>query len=172
VEAIMAVDIIMRARQRREQLAAELARLDVFLEMAAELARDKADSPPPERTVSRPRHMAARGVGADTVAAALEIVRRHGPLATRALLPLITARGIPIGGKSEIATLSARLSTSGKGIIRMSAGRWRAAQQDEAQGPETVPEREESADPSMEGRSTDSLFHIQTKEDRYAAALA
>ncbi len=166
----MAVDLIMRARHRREQLAAELARLDAFLEMAAELAGDELDPQPVGRTMSR-RQPAARGVSADTVLAALEIVQGHGPQATRDLLPLIVARGIPVGGKSEIATLSARLSTTGKGMIRMSEGKWHEVKEHVAPGPETVSEREESADHLGEVESADSLFH-QTKEGRYAAALA
>ncbi len=167
------VDIIMRARTRREQLVAELARLDTFLEMAAELARDGVDTELTERATPRPRQTAPRGVGADTVAAALDIVRQHGPQATRALLPLIAARGIPIGGKSEIATLSARLSTTGKGVIWMFEGKWREVRLiRRAPMPEGLDEREESADPSLTEEFAHSLFHNQTKEDRNAAALA
>ena len=39
----MAVDIIMKAKRRREQLVTELARIDAFLALAAELAREEGD---------------------------------------------------------------------------------------------------------------------------------
>jgi hypothetical protein len=165
-------DVVTKAKQRREQLVAELARLDTFLAVHAELAEDEGPSLRRERTASTSRHTAKRGgVGADTVAAALAIVRNRGPQITRDLLPMIKARGIQIGGKSEIATLSARLSSSGKGVIEILDGKWREAVPHKASEPETAPEREESADQSVRGTSADSLFH-QTKEGRYAAALA
>jgi hypothetical protein len=166
----MAMDIIIKAKERRDRLAAEIARLDIFLAMAAELSGDEGHTPRAERTVRATRRGASRGIGAETVAAAIGIVRDRGPQPTRDLLPMIKALGINVGGKSEIATLSARLSTSGKGTIEMAAGRWREAEQDKAPGPGLAPEREESADPSVEGRSADSLFN-QAKEGRYAAAL-
>jgi hypothetical protein len=165
-------DIVMKAKQRREHLVAELARLDAFLAMAAELAGDESQSPGSERATRAPRHAAKRGIGAETVAAALAIVRDRGPQLTRDLLPTIKALGIQIGGKSEIATLSARLSSGGKGVVEMSNGKWREAVPNKAPGSETASEREESAGPSLTGRSADSLFRHQTKEDRYAAALA
>jgi hypothetical protein len=84
---------------------------------------------------------------------------------------MIKDLGIQIGGKSEIATLSARLSSGGKGVVELIDGKWRAAVPDEAPGPETVSEREESADSSLTGKSADSLFN-QTKGGTYAAALA
>jgi hypothetical protein len=164
-------DIVMKAKQRREHLVAELARLDAFLAMAAELAEDEGQPPRLERAISVPRPAAKRGIGAETVAASLGIVRDSGPQLTRDLLPRIKALGIQIGGKSEIATLSARLSSSGKGIVQMIGGKWREAVPNEAPEPETAPEKEESADHTVEGRSADSLFN-QTKEGRYAGALA
>ena len=167
----MAADLVALAKRRREQLVAELARLDMFLAMAADLASDNA-AMVPDRSDSRSRPTAApRGVGADTVAASLEIVREHGPKATRDLLPVLKARGIPVGGKSEIGTLSARLSTTGKGILEMHEGKWREAKQIEAPGPGTALEGGESADTPTKDASADSLFN-QTKEGRYAAALA
>jgi hypothetical protein len=166
----MATDIIVLARRRREELVAELARIDAFLEVAAELSRNEGDSPVRGAPRLRPA-IAQRGVGADTVAAGLAIVRMHGPLTTRSLLPLIKERGIPVGGKSDIATLSARLSSTGKGVLEIFEGKWHAVQPNEAPGSETPPEREESADETVRGQSADSLFH-QTKEGRYAATLA
>jgi hypothetical protein len=165
-------DVVTKAKQRREQLVAELARLDTYLAVHAELTEDEDRAARPERTASSVRAAAKRGgIGAETVDAALGIVRNRGPQLTRDLLPMIKALGIQIGGKSEIATLSARLSSSGKGVVEMVDGKWREAVRDTAPEPETVPEREEPADPSLTGESADSLFH-QTKGGAYAAALA
>ena len=164
-------DVVTKAKQRREHLVAELARLDAFLAMAAELAADEDQPPRLGRAIGVTRPAAKRGIGAETVAAALGIVRDSGPQLTRDLLPMIKALGIQIGGKSEIATLSARLSSSGKGVVEMIDGKWREAVPDEAPGPETVSEREELADPSLTGKSANSLFN-QTKGGTYAAALA
>ena len=166
----MAADLIALAKRRRERLVTELARIDMFLTMAADLARNDADAATDRRT-SRARPAAAsRGVGADTVAVSLEIVREQGPQATRDLLPMLKARGIPVGGKSEIGTLSARLSTTGRGILEMREGKWHDAKQIEAPGPGTALEEGESTDTPTKDASADSLFH-QTKEGRYAAAL-
>ena len=164
-------DVVTKARQRREHLVAELARLDAFLAMAAELAADEDQPPRLGRAIGVTRPAAKRGVGAETVAAALGIVRDSGPQLTRDLLPMIKDLGIQIGGKSEIATLSARLSSGGKGVVELIDGKWRAAVPDEAPGPETVSEREESADSSLTGKSADSPFN-QTKGGTCAAALA
>src|SRR5690242_8845432 len=157
----MADDIIMRARQRRERLLAEVARIDDFLAMAAELEREDNQ---PKTSASKPRQSARRGVGIETVEAAAEILRDRGPLSTRDLVPMIEARGIEIGGKSNIATLSARLS-GGKGVIELIAGKWRLVENGEMSGEGTDPEQDESADDTVRGRSADSLFN-QTKEDR------
>lgn len=161
----------MLAKRRREELLSELARLDAFLELAAELARSGSDSLTAQNTPRARSTAAARGVGADTVAASLEIVRVQGSQATRDLLPMIKARGIPVGGKSEIATLSARLSSTGKNVIEMHEGKWREVPQHTTSEPVTALESEESADQSLAGESADSLFH-HTREGRYAPALA
>jgi hypothetical protein len=167
-KSAMADEIIMRARQKRERLLAEVARIDNFLAVAEELAREDGQK---DRAQTAPRQAARRGAGADTVAAALRFILDIGPQPTRDLLPLIIASGIEVGGKSPIATLSARLSSSGKGIIEMVSGRWQAVARNEAPEPATVPEREESEDFPVKDLSADSLFN-QTKGDTYAAALA
>src|SRR5690348_172481 len=154
----MAADLVARARQRREHLVAELARIDSFLKMAAELERD-FDTERSQTAATAPRAMARRGAGAATVAAALEIVRLRGPLPTRDLVPLIEQGGIVIGGKSKVATLSARLSTSGKGQLRMRAGRWHESTSILGAKLETALAGEESADPPDEEESADSLFN-------------
>lgn len=166
----MADEILMRARQKRERLLAEVARIDNFLAVAEELAREDGQKDRAQAQTA-PRQAARRGAGADTVAAALRFILDIGPQPTRDLLPLIIANGIEVGGKSPIATLSARLSSGGKGIIEMVSGRWQAVARNEAPEPATVSEREESADSPVKDLSADSLFN-QTKEDRYAAALA
>ena len=121
----MPVDLIMQARHRRGQLAAELARLTRSLRWPP--------SSPATSSIRQPvgplYHVAAvqpaaRGVSADTVLAALEIVQGHGPQATTGDLPAFDCRARHPGRREipEIATLSARLSTTGKGMIRMSEG--------------------------------------------------
>lgn len=123
--------VLQRAHEKRQQLLSGLARVDAFLaeyhEIQQEIGRapvtrdaasaqPKAPPPPP---VNRKRG----GVGADTLEAAVAIIRERGePMSTRELLPLILARGIPVGGNDPVATLSARISN--KGVLQLSRGKW------------------------------------------------
>jgi hypothetical protein len=172
-EDAMAVDLILRARERRERLVAELARIDAFLAMASELENEWSEQPKGSRRVGIGARDGTKrgGLGADTVAAALQILRDHGhPLPTRDLVPLVIARGIEIGGKSQVATLSARLNAA-KGItLDLISGKWCLINTEEVRSA-SGSEKDESADPSLAGKSADSLFHHQAKEDRYAATL-
>lgn len=122
--------IIQKAIEQRDWHKTQIARLEAFLATYFELsgegaalvdARTDAEKveAPRARIVSRPRG----GVGGDTLDAAAELIRGHGPLSTRDLLPLIQAKGIKVGGKNQIATLSARLSN--KGVLEVHHGKWR-----------------------------------------------
>ena len=163
-------DLITKAKQRRERLVAELARLDDFLAMAAELMGEPATMPTSKRA---PRQIVKvrSGVGAETVAAAVEVLRDGGvPLSSRDLLPKVEARGVEVGGKQPIATLSARLA-GGKDVLQMIEGKWHLVEASGSNsGPESASAEEESADQPVAERPADSLNH-QTKEGRYAAAL-
>lgn len=59
----------------------------------------------------------------DTITATLKIIQTQGPQTTRDLVPMIEAFNIPVGGRSKVATLSARLCTSGKGILHLNQER-------------------------------------------------
>ena len=127
------MDIVLKAKQKREALRAELARIENFLALAYELEqgltqdvegkKDDTDLPQPvARVRARPKR-GKRGVGADTVSAAVEIISERGPLGTRELLPFVLARGIEVGGRDAVATLSARLSN--KDDLVMHHGKWK-----------------------------------------------
>ncbi len=172
------MDLIQRAQEKREWHRTELARLESFLATAFELERDlakdgsvardkrsdsdKADAPIRQR-VARQRG----GVGADTVAAAEEIIRDRGPLPTRDLLPLIRAKGIEVGGNDPVATLSARISN--RSSLESHHGKWRFREISRASDAQAS-EEEEAADSPAKEQSTASMF-TQTKEQQYAAAL-
>jgi hypothetical protein len=166
----MAVDLISRARERRERLLTELSRIDAFLAMASQLEREFGPQPRSSRQAGdATRHSGRRGsLGAETVAAAIQILSDRSSLSTRDLLPLITARGIEIGGKSPIATLSARLSAAKGSTLELVGGKWRLIERDEI--PDT--RQDEPADSPLTGKSADSLFNRQTNGGTYAATLA
>src|SRR6185312_15389269 len=116
------MDLVTKARERRVELVAELARIDRFLESADEMARElglaPAAAPAPQT-----RKLARRGTGAETLNAVAAIIEAQGPMSTRDLVPLVLERGIEIGGKDAIATLSARISK--KGVVELDGGKWR-----------------------------------------------
>ncbi len=170
------MDILEQAKAKREGLQRELARIEAFLATAYELQHEfdkgataapeqsdkaKADAPVRARTPSTP------GSGSATLKAVAEILRNRGtPLSTRELLPLVRAKGIDVGGKDALATLSARLSQ--KGVVAVNGGKWwfiNAASGAEASG-------EEAADTPAKEISAASLFQPNQGERRDAAALA
>jgi hypothetical protein len=173
-EDAMAVDLISRARERRERLLAELGRIDAFLAMANELAQEFGERPTPLRaqfTDAPRRSTKRRNLGSETVAAAIEIIRDRGhSLPTRDLVPLISARGIEIGGKSPIATLSARLSAAKGSTLDLINGKWCLINGD-GMPRAGVSEQDEPADSSLTGKSADSLFNRQANGGAHAAAL-
>jgi hypothetical protein len=170
------MDLIQRAQAKRDQLRHELARIEAFLATAFELEQDlsrekpadrrsdaeKADAP--MRRTTTPRS----GIGKDTLDAAAATVRQFGEMSTREMLPYILAKGIEIGGKDPIATLSARLS--GKGVLEVYHGKWRFIEHTKASGPHDGSE-EETADTPTKDASAASLFNT-SQGATYAAALA
>jgi hypothetical protein len=168
------MDLIQRAQAKREQLRTELARIEAFLATAFELEQDLAREKPADRRsdakkadapVRRAATTPRSGVGKDTLDAAAEIVREYGSMSTRDLLPYICAKGIDVGGKDPVATLSARLS--GKGVLEVYHGKWRFIEGAEGSGNAG---NEEATDNPTKDQSAASLF-TQAKENEHAAAL-
>lgn len=100
--------IFAQATSRLALARAEVARLEAFLDVYQEL---NGGSPSPR---TRARHTnAPSGAVADSAAAAVEHIKMVGrAVPTRELLDILKLKGIAVGGKDEIATLSARLSRS------------------------------------------------------------
>ena len=78
-------------------------------------------------------------------------------MATRELLPLVLARGIEVGGKDAVATLSARISK--KGAVELVNGKWWLIQSDTESSSATADDNEEAADIPAKETSAASFFH-------------
>ncbi len=171
------MNIIQQAQAKREQLHRELTRIEAFLATAFELQQEfdrpasqpmsdaaKADAP-----LKRVRS-AATGSGSETLQAVVDILRtRNEPTSTRDLLPLVLAKGIAVGGKSALATLSARISQ--KGPIAVNDGKWWFVNEDhKTSGAEAS--GDEAAEQSGTEQSAASLFGSNTGERQNAPALA
>jgi hypothetical protein len=169
------MDLIQRAHEKREQLRAELSRIEAFLATAHDLQQEfsrpgtrdtrsdaaKADAP---AAAGRKRG----GVGAETLDAAVAIIRERGePMSTRELLPLILAKGVPVGGNDPIATLSARISN--KGVLHLTRGKWWPTVDDFENLDAQASGKEEATDLPTKDQSAASLFTNQGGTD--AAAL-
>jgi hypothetical protein len=123
---------IARAQAKREWHLEQARKLEAFLATYYDLEQElkssppadaksdaqKADAPKRQRQNTRPH----AGLGLDTIIAAESIVLEHGPMSTRDMLPLILARGIEVGGRDPVATLSARIS--GRGDLYAYSGKW------------------------------------------------
>ena len=84
---------------------------------------------PPATMPHRPTYIKSGKRKAPTMAptrdAARSILEEVGkPIETRDLLPLIRERGVEVGGKDPVATLSARLSNSSEFVVRRGVGWW------------------------------------------------
>jgi len=76
-------------------------------------------------TPSRKYQKTSRGRINPTREAVAKILEENGgPLQTRDLLPRLRARGVEVGGKDPVATLSARLSNSDDFRIDRAVGWW------------------------------------------------
>lgn len=170
------MNIIQQAQAKREALQRDLARIEAFLATAYELQQElgqpvrhnpasdsaKADAPA-KRKVSAPT-----GSGSETVRAVVDILRERGrPLSTRELLPLVQAKGIEVGGKSPLATLSARISQKGK--VEVINGLWWFI--DEPRDSGGVASDEKAAGSPTKETPTASLFH-SNESDPDGTALA
>lgn len=121
------MDYATVAQQMRDRLTVldeERAQLLRGIEAVDALAKI---GPPVRSASDRKNERAARPSLAmqptrNAVQAILEEAGR--PIETRALVPLVKQRGIEIGGKDEIATLSARLSSSPMFTVRRGIGWW------------------------------------------------
>lgn len=172
------MDLIQRAHEKREQLRAELGRIEAFLATAHDLQQEFSRSPATRTAMSDAAKADAPaaagrkrgGIGAETLDAAVAVIRERGePMSTRELLPLILAKGIPVGGNDQIATLSARISN--KGVLHLSRGKWWPTIDDFQDLDASASGDEEATDLPTKDQSAASLF-TQAKEDNDAAALA
>ena len=104
----MTEDIMERAKRLREALFEAAVTIDSLIALCGSQEASVG-------TVER------GGVVAATEEIAVHVIEAVGrPLTTRALLPLVEAE-IPVGGKSPLSTLSARLS-SAKRLVRVPEG--------------------------------------------------
>lgn len=162
-------DLIARAQEKRDWHLAQAKKLETFLatyydlehelkaKPPADLKTDaeKVEAPKRQRQATRPQ----AGIGLETINAAEAIVREHGPMSTRDMLPLVLARGIDVGGRDPVATLSARIS--GRGDLIAYSGKWFF----EEDLPSHIREerlhqsRKEAADSPAKEQSAASLFH-------------
>lgn len=171
------MNIIQQAQAKREQLQRELSRIEAFLATAFELQQEfgrptgqavsdaaKADAP------ARRMRSAATGSGSETLQAVIDILNARGePMATRELLPLVQAKGIEVGGKSPLATLSARISS--KGPIAVKNGKWWFINDQQETSCAEASEGE-AAEHSRTEQSAASLFGSNEGDRQNAAALA
>lgn len=173
------MDIIQQAQAKRESLQREMARIEAFLATAYELQQEfdqgatvtkpqsdthKADAP------ARATRSTSIGGGSVTLRAVGEILRERGvPLSTKELLPLVRAKGIEVGGKDALATLSARISQ--KGLVTVTGGKWWFIGGQQASSGESLGEEAADEHPAKE-QSAASLFHSNQGERHNAAALA
>lgn len=107
------------------------------------------------RPASRARAAPMMAPTREAVHAILSEVGR--PVETRELLPMVRSRGVEVGGKDPVATLSARLSNSTDFQNRRGIGWWFADRRypgeigfDEAEG--KLVEGQPSASPTAQGR--------------------
>lgn len=113
--------IIKEAEFTKSRLLMEVAGLEDIIRGAKKLKGLSGRSAQSLPTKRKPR----KGRVNPTRAAASEILEAHGgPMETRDMLPLIIARGIDVGGKDPVATLSARLSNSDDFQNKRGVGWW------------------------------------------------
>lgn len=107
-------EILTRARRLREALLDAALVVDRLISIST----PHGSKNHPSIDYASPPH---GGVVAATEEIAVHVIEAVGrPLTTRALLPLVEAE-IPVGGKSPLSTLSARLS-SAKRLFRVPEG--------------------------------------------------
>jgi hypothetical protein len=131
--ASMSNPILANAIARRDAAAVEVRRWDDFIRMYGELtgSSPKMQSAAPHRTA---RPTASGGALATTAEAAIAVISEAGrPLPTPELRVALEARGIEIGGKDPLATLSARLSRASEIVNIRQKGWWIREKADDAE---------------------------------------
>ena len=172
------MDIIQRAQEKREWHLSMAAKLEAFLATAFDLKLELEEDMPAEtktdaekadlpKKAKAPATRPMSGIGADTINAAEELVRQHGPMSTRDMLPMIRARGIPVAGNEAVATLSARLS--GRGELVTYAGKWHF--KDKLPPMERLASQKEATDTPTKDASAASLFVDREGGESYAPTL-
>ena len=139
--------IIARATAKRDAALAEAKRWDEWICMYVEVAEAKHV---PQHVINgvagATRRAPVSGALAETEAAVVAILTATGhPMPTRDLQPALAERGIEIGGKDPISTLSARLSRAPQLVNIRQRGWW-------------IKERADDADPG-EGTSSALFEH-------------
>lgn len=161
-------DIIANAQAKRQQLLAEVARIDTFLALAAEFSEGEAPITTPALTAHIPtppprvreRQAPKTGVVKQTAEIIRDHMRAYGEgLKTRELVPVVENAGVVINGVNKVATLSARIFTS-QMFERRGSGWFIRHKADE-----------ETADISGKDGSAASLFNANKGEQHDAAAL-
>jgi hypothetical protein len=152
--------VIQKAIAERDYHRQRAERLEAFLATYFELSKStvpQKDKMTDQQKVEAPKARGSRprgGIGADTLAAAVEIVTLEGPMSTRDMLPMILAKGIEVGGGDPVATLSARISNKGK--LRTYNGKWHLITEDS--GPKGSEEEEAVSTPATDA-PTASVVH-------------
>lgn len=159
------MDIIATAEAKRDELKAELAKIEDFLTTAYELQGGLSEPKPvrervlrvdePKRYIPKvgkitPRKPPKSGLIYDTAMAAIEYMKEHGEgVPTRDLVPVVKAKGVSVGGTNEVGTISARMSQSF--MFELRDGKWFILPSAD----------EETADQPCKEESADSLFDNQ-----------
>lgn len=124
----MADSILSNAIARRDAALEEARRWDDFIRMYGELVlpQPTAHSVPERcRNVIAESEHGLSGTMQETEDAAIAILTEAGtPMPTRKMLVALAARGIVIGGKQPVSTLSARLSRAPRLVNIRPDGWW------------------------------------------------
>jgi hypothetical protein len=126
------VNIIDRAKAKRDSLRRELEKIESFLATAYELEHELGQSATKSHSTTatavkegsvRRARTRGEGTGSATLQVVADALRERGsPMTSKELLPIVLAKGIEVGGKSPLGTLSARISQ--KGIVESKDNKW------------------------------------------------
>jgi hypothetical protein len=113
--------IAQDAKAERAELAERIQKLDLLIATVESLSGASTTSARPARAAT-PR---ASNVMSPTRDAVARILRAQGrAMQTAELVPILKAAGVAVGGKNEVATLSARLSNSDDFVNNRGIGWW------------------------------------------------
>jgi len=129
------MDVIQRARIKRQALAIELAKLDDFIKMADAFAAELQDVVVPGETTVIANAVAMEEIEDSVVPmktrvlnACKELLHANGPMTKRTLFDALTARGISLGGNDPpqtLASLLSRAKAKGEFALDSEQGLWR-----------------------------------------------